>query len=175
MAGLCAIFSITQAIVSNAYVAFVLVLLFGGAAWLGISALGYSEFILARELLRGAEFQRAVSARVSLRSLKNALARASDIQQCWRVLQAHAGAFGFDRIRLTAGDNEFGASWSDDAAHFTIRIPLNYDGFIELQRAFGSPAFPMAVTLFIDEIRAGTCRILAGSEREETRAMSSSV
>ena len=73
MCGLAAACSLLQSVVSNYYVAALILLLFLAAVWFGIHYLGYAELILAGRIMRGDTLQRTVRAHLAVSSFESAV------------------------------------------------------------------------------------------------------
>lgn len=131
------------------------VLLFCGGVWLGVSRLHYVEFALLRSLLSGGHFRGLLNAHISLRSVGKALDKCSGTEECWNVILKSSSQFGFSGVRLKLNGNEFvySAEKSNPANEWTVRIALPGSGYLNLSRHCASEPSP-AVALYADTLGA---------------------
>jgi UDP-GlcNAc:undecaprenyl-phosphate/decaprenyl-phosphate GlcNAc-1-phosphate transferase len=133
----------------------VVVLLFCGAAWIGIQHLGYAEFALARRLLTSGMFQDTLSAQMQVRALEQSLEAAPSLDACFDIIRDACLNFDFVEIRLRVG----GDVWQENLraingdASWHLRIPLASGDYINFTRLNDSSVLPMGVAPFMDVIQ----------------------
>jgi len=131
---------------NNIFAGFAL-LAFCGAACFAIKYLGYLEFDTASRIAFRGTFRQVLRSEMILHTTWTHLSRASTPAACWQVVRATASELGFCRAGMKLDDVEFLESFdtADAAPLWTITIPLDGRGQIELAHRFEQPA--TAVTL----------------------------
>jgi UDP-GlcNAc:undecaprenyl-phosphate GlcNAc-1-phosphate transferase len=134
--GLAAAFSLVQSAVVNQFQGLIIVL-FCGAAWIGIQHLGYAEFGVARQVFMKGKFRRVIDGYTRLQQLETSLARAEGLDEMWPVLAKGAEEFGFTAIRMDYM-NEYRVSEISRAPEhrWFVRIELPLDQYVEFTRGF---------------------------------------
>jgi UDP-GlcNAc:undecaprenyl-phosphate/decaprenyl-phosphate GlcNAc-1-phosphate transferase len=152
--GLAATFSILQWF-AKGNMSGVVVLLFCGAAWIGIQHLGYAEFSLARRIVTAATFRNTVSAQLQIKSLETSLDAADSMDDCFALIREASLKFDFVEIRLQV----CGEVWQERLravngdARWHLRIPLGTNDYINFTRLNDSSILPMGVAPFMDVIQ----------------------
>jgi hypothetical protein len=134
-----------------------ILVLFSGAAWIGVQNLGYTEFRAARRLLFAGAFQNLVNAQLALRRLEESLGMARTTEERWRAVESAAGGFGFERVELYLDGAHYLRQAAGPNGHvcWELRVPLGGDDRVYLARAFQCPLPPAAVEQFAEALRAG--------------------
>jgi len=119
----------------------IIVLLFCGAAWIGVQHLGYQEFNLASRMLLAGSFQRMLNMQLELRKFEQSLSSATTMAECSRVVTEACQTFGFTGLRLSSRHHVFrtDVSGTESEERWTIRIPLPDGGHVNLMRSFDLP------------------------------------
>lgn len=132
-----------------------IVVLFCGAAWLGIQHLGYNEFSTARQMLVAGTFQQILDTQLRLRSLEAELLADKSIQAYWEHILDAARTFDFVEVRLSFADTIYQQRLRDTEGDlcWSLRVPLPGVGYINFTRPHESPVFSMGVSAFIDVVR----------------------
>lgn len=148
-------FSLLQRLLHNPALAGLLLLLFCAVLWVTIQYLNYPEFSLARQLILGGEWREILQARLKLMGLRQALAAAATVEECWQALRQSAQDLGFCAVRLEwQGERRqeaLGPALAEQC--WSLRIPLGVGDFIELRREFGSALPPVVVSALADILR----------------------
>ena len=77
-----------------------IVILFCGAACVGIGRLEYTEFAMAGKMFLGGKFRRIIDAETRLKDFETALENASGIGECWSQICVSSTDFGFRGVRM---------------------------------------------------------------------------
>src|SRR6204780_4138312 len=87
MYGLCGLVAVLSLLISALHnynqVSALIVILFGGAVWIGIRQLDYAEFASAGRMLFGGKFRRIIDVEARLKDFESTLAKADSIEECW--------------------------------------------------------------------------------------------
>ena len=154
MCGVAATFSLLQSMMRNQY-AGIVIILFCGAAWLGVQHLGYVEFGIAGRLMVPTTFLRVLNAQLRLRTLEDALASAETIDQCWLAVRDASRDLGFRRIAMRLDpqvyEESFGAPETEPC--WTLHVPLTPSEFVQLGHNFESQVESMVVSNLADILR----------------------
>jgi len=153
---LCGIVGIFSLCITNRQFEGLVLVVFCGAAWIGIQHLGYVELGVAGRMFIEGAFRRQLSAQIALEHYEDLLDGATDLPQCWAVLERAAREFGFRSARLLLPGRSFhfgpetaaGTAWQ-------IVVPLEDFGSIELWRALGD-TWPSAVVAPFIEMVSGS-------------------
>jgi UDP-GlcNAc:undecaprenyl-phosphate GlcNAc-1-phosphate transferase len=153
--GVAAGFSLLQALTRNAYLAVLIVALFSVVAWLGVRYLSYAEFALFGRFFRVGEFQRVLNTQLILEDFTAALWKSQTLEDCWQVLRKFYGRLGFSGAQLAAGGFRYSEGMEEMPAtsYWTVRLPLENGGSIELAHEFEQAALPVTVTAIADVLR----------------------
>jgi len=119
---------------------------FGGAVvvafcaiiWLAVRYLGYEEFNVARRMVFGGFFRRALNANVSVTQFEQAIQSARTVDECWSALLDTSRSFGLSAAILRLHSREFSATLADTAPAecWSLNIPLDGAGSIDLSVPF---------------------------------------
>lgn len=150
--GMVAVFSLIQTVARDLYLGTFLVVFFCVVAWIGVSYLGYAEFVFAGRMLRGAGFRQNVNAQLQLRAFENSISQAKTGEDCWQAIRNSSRSFGFRGIRFCFEDMIY-EDWDariQPSRFWNFRIALPEGNYIELAREFGCSTLPMIVGPFVD-------------------------
>jgi UDP-GlcNAc:undecaprenyl-phosphate GlcNAc-1-phosphate transferase len=154
LSSMVAVFSLLQSFSHSNQIASLVVIVFCAVAWMGIQYLEYVEFTLAgRFLLRG-DLQRSVKSQIDLDAFSVALAGVKNPEECLGLVGQTAGKFGFDLIQGQIAGKIFARS-CDSPPCWTVRVPLDADDFLELERVGGASTIASSAGPFIDTVRSG--------------------
>jgi UDP-GlcNAc:undecaprenyl-phosphate GlcNAc-1-phosphate transferase len=150
--GLAAGMSLLASVSANGF-AGVIIVLFCGAAWIGVQHLGYAEFETARRIVYAGTFRRLVNAELLLRAFRDELNAAATPEECWEVIQRTYTQFGFHEIRFKIGDRVYRHTTNGHGVpkSWTLRIQLSENDYLNLSREFDTQAPPI-VARFSDAI-----------------------
>ncbi len=76
-------------------------ILFGGAVWIGIRQLDYTEFASASRMLFGGKFRRIIDVEARLKDFEATLAKADMSSECWDHIRTGSRDFGFHEVRMS--------------------------------------------------------------------------
>ena len=140
-----------------------IVVLFCGAAWVGISRLQYTEFAMAGRMFLGGRFRRIIDAEARLKDFEKALEKASGIADCWSKICACSTDFGFRGVRMSINGRVFeDFSTTTRGRLWQIRIPLANSHYINFYRDFDVEMNPVILSAFVSSVE----RILQNRVRE---------
>jgi hypothetical protein len=136
-----------------------IVILFCGAAWIGVRHLQYAEFAMAGKMFLGGKFRRIIDAEARLKDFEIALAKANGIMECWNTIRACSTDFGFRGVRMSLNGKVF----EDLVPHangrlWQIRIPLADAHYINFFRDFDAEMNPVILSAFVNSVE----RVLQG-------------
>jgi len=148
-------FSLLQRLLDNTTLSVLLLLLFCAVLWISVHYLNYAEFALARRLIVGGEWREILRGRLNLLGFQQALASATTVEECWRVVRDASREFGFCFVRLRLQHESREESFGSPPASqcWTLQVPLSREDFIELRREFGSSLPSLIVSAFADTLR----------------------
>jgi hypothetical protein len=169
VAGIGAFLALLSTILNDRYAGFAL-LLFCGLACVGVKSLGYLEFRTAGRIAFRGTFREVLRSEMILHTTSAHLKHADTPADCWRVLKTVASELGFCRVRMKLDEVEFQESFDDLHSEplWTIHIPLNGRGRVELAHRFQQDAAALSVAPLTDLLHRSLG--LAGSgQRAEPR------
>src|ERR1017187_2135715 len=157
--GLCAVLSLVLSTARDRSAGLVIVV-FCLAAWLGIQHLGYAEFSMARSLVVAGTYRRLIDAHLALRSFREALAAACDVNQVWDAIRKTYRVFGFHEIDLRIDGNGYTERTIDGGSRaWVVRISLPGSDSVTLTRRTDSETPPI-VAAYVDTLSASLRRRL---------------
>ena len=154
--GLAALFSLVLSAAEGHYAGPILAL-FCAAAWIGIHQLGYAEFDIVGRLASPRTFRRAVDCQMRLRTLEEALAGASTVDECWLAVRQASRDLGFQHLVMRLDHSLYEDSAEDREGSpdrhalenlWTLDIPLSDTEYIKLGHVFQDAVPPMVVEPF---------------------------
>src|ERR1700691_120937 len=85
MYGICALVAILSLLASALHNQFsgLIVIVFGGAVWIGIRQLDYTEFASASRMFLGGKFRRIIDIETRMTDFEGSLAKAASLDECW--------------------------------------------------------------------------------------------
>ena len=154
-AGLAAGMALLSTILDNAHAGFVLVL-FCGVTWFGITQVGYKEFHLASRIASLTTFRHILKSQMILQTTQEHLNAAETPEAYWKVIRTAASELGFCQIWMTLDNMNFFESLDKDDSmpSWTITIPLQGGGQIELAHRFEKPVDAMLLAPLTDLMRS---------------------
>ncbi len=141
------------------------ILAFGGAAFLGIRKLRYSEFELVKTFFQG-ELQRSVDGRMRLENLRQDLDRAPGEAEWWEALVEFARECRLTRI-VWQGESRREAVLDPQPGRWRFRILLDGGHAVEME-GVAAPAGSLDLTRICEEVQASAAGKAAAWK--ETRA-----
>jgi UDP-GlcNAc:undecaprenyl-phosphate/decaprenyl-phosphate GlcNAc-1-phosphate transferase len=160
MYGLCALGALVSVLVSAVHYQYsgLIVILFGGAAWVLVSQLDYSEFASAGRILFGGTFRRMIDVEARLKDFEAKLAKASTVEDCWDHIRAGSQEFGFHDVRMSYSGRVFEDCHSDLSSakpRWQLRIPLPNSQYVNFYRGFDSEMDPLVISAFVETVQRG--------------------
>jgi UDP-GlcNAc:undecaprenyl-phosphate GlcNAc-1-phosphate transferase len=154
VAGIGAALSLLQSVATD-HMAGAVIVLFCGAAWIGIQHLGYTEFSTARRMLLAGTFQQTLDAQLRMRTFEQALGAAISLEECWDEILETAAKFDFVEVRMRIAGTIYQKCLRDAAGQecWSLRVPLPGVGYINFTRPHQSTVFTMGVAPFMDTVR----------------------
>jgi UDP-GlcNAc:undecaprenyl-phosphate GlcNAc-1-phosphate transferase len=158
--GLCGLVAVMSLMVSALHNQFsgLIVILFGGAVWLGIRQLDYTEFASAGRMIFGGKFRRIIDVETRLKDFETNLAKAASVEQCWDHIRAGSRDFGFHEVRMSFGGRQFEDLHSDASAtapRWQLRIPLPNSQYVNFYRGFDNEMNPLVISAFVEAVQRG--------------------
>jgi UDP-GlcNAc:undecaprenyl-phosphate/decaprenyl-phosphate GlcNAc-1-phosphate transferase len=102
-----------------------IVIVFIGAAWMGVQHLGYTEFAMAGRLFLKGGFRRIIDFETRLAEFEKTLGRSHGIEECWVRIRSGSREFGFQGVRMNFEGLVFEDFERGDARSlWELRIPL---------------------------------------------------
>jgi hypothetical protein len=172
--GICAVAALFSLLASalHSKLSGLIVVLFAGAAWLGIRQLYHAKFASAIRIFLGRKFRRIIDTETRTADFEASLTRATSMENCWAAIRAGSQSFGFHEVRMSLCGRLFEDAGSGPAKpRWQLRIPLPDSQWVNFYRDFDSQMNPMVLSAFVGavqrglEARAALTRMPPGSER----------
>lgn len=163
--GAAAALSLLYDVVQNDFGGLVIVI-FCGAAWLGVQHLGYAEFGIASRLLIRGQLRGIIDAQIRLQAFERELDAISDIERLWKRIEEGCRDFGFAGARLQVN----GRTWVTPAVaeassrFWQVRVPLAADGYVNLYIDPSEKTHPIVLSHFTAIVEQAVNRIRRGGD-----------
>lgn len=157
-----AVFSLAESVIQNRFAGLV-ILMFGGATYLGVHHLGYAEFEATRRFL-WAGLRPLLGAHVKLRVVECSLLAAGSVEQSWDALERGARSLGYTSIVACLKGVRFasGGAPSQAVAHWQMRLNLPGRDFVNITHCDDGSVQPVLVIPFVELVRRILPAKLAG-------------
>lgn len=161
MYGLCGLVAVLSLLISALHNQFsgLIVILFGGAVWVGIRQLDYTEFASAGRMLFGGRFRRIIDVETRLKDFESKLAKAESVEECWVHIRTGSRDFGFHEVRMSLSGKLFEDRHCDVATlaapRWQLRIPLPDSQYVNFYRGFDSEMNPLVISAFVEAVQRG--------------------
>jgi UDP-GlcNAc:undecaprenyl-phosphate/decaprenyl-phosphate GlcNAc-1-phosphate transferase len=153
--GLVAVLSLLVNAVNNRFSGLI-VLLFCGAAWIGIRHLDYAEFAAAGRMFLGGKFRRIIDAETRLINFESSLAKAADLEACWNKIREGSNEFGFHGARMSIQGSIFEEVRGRHAQPlWQLRIPLQAGEYVNFYCDFSVEMDPLIINQFVASVERG--------------------
>jgi len=109
--------------------------------WLALRYLRYDEFDCARRVIFGGVLRSALSANLAAREFETAIRGARSLEECWSAFEDHGPRLGLYSARMQVYGRMFAAPFREAetvTVCWSLRVPLNGAGFVELEAPFGA-------------------------------------
>jgi len=147
-----------------------IVILFCAVAWLGVRNLEYVEFTLASRMFLGGKFRRIIDAETRLVGFETSLAKAADLEECWRRIRAGSTEFGFQGVRMSMNGMVYEVVDSSESRRlWQLRIPLEGGQYVNFFRDFLSEMNPLILSAFVGAVEKGLKAWMAARQDELAR------
>jgi UDP-GlcNAc:undecaprenyl-phosphate/decaprenyl-phosphate GlcNAc-1-phosphate transferase len=160
MYGLCGLVAVVSLLISALHnynqVSALIVILFGGAVWIGIRQLDYTEFASAGRMLFGGKFRRLIDVEARLKDFEATLAKADSVEECWGHIRTGSRDFGFHEVRMSLSGKLFEDLHSDASQpRWQLRIPLRDSQYVNFYRGFDTEMNPLVISAFVQAVQRG--------------------
>src|SRR5579862_7792515 len=117
--GVCAVVAVLSLLASALHNQFsgLIVIVFGGAVWIGIRQLDYAEFASAGRMFLGGRFRQIIDVETRMADFQNSLSKASSLEECWDQVRTGSRGFGFQGVRMNFEGLVFEDFQRADAKH----------------------------------------------------------
>lgn len=156
--GVCAVVAILSLLASALHNQFsgLIVIVFGGAVWIGIRQLDYTEFASASRMFLGGKFRRIIDVETRMADFESSLSKSATVDECWDHVRTGSQAFGFHEVRMSLGGRVFEEACSGPAkARWQLRIPLSDSQYVNFSRDFDSDMNPLVLSAFVEAVQRG--------------------
>jgi UDP-GlcNAc:undecaprenyl-phosphate GlcNAc-1-phosphate transferase len=154
--GVVAVLSLLASALHNQYSGLI-VILFGGAVWIGIRQLDYTEFASASRMFLGGKFRQIIDVEARMADFETSLSKAASTEECWAQVRAGSQSFGFHEVRMCLCGRVFeeASAVSPAKARWQLRIPLPNSQYVNFGRDFDSDMNPLVLSAFVEAVQRG--------------------
>jgi UDP-GlcNAc:undecaprenyl-phosphate GlcNAc-1-phosphate transferase len=125
------------------------VILFCGAAWIGVQHLGYAELGVAGRLALRGSFRNMVNAQVRLQQFERVLHSTRTIDDAWNAVLQGAREFNLSGVQLRFGGRFFDSAPAEDlSCLWQLRVPLMNGQSLSLERDPQQDVHPLILSSF---------------------------
>ena len=156
--GVCAVVAVLSLLASALHNQFsgLIVLVFGGAIWVGIRQLDYAEFASASRMFLGGKFRRIIDVETRMADFESSLSKAVSVEDCWEQMRSGSQSFGFQEVRMNLCGRYFEQTCPDPAKpRWQLRIPLSDSQYVNFARDFESDMNPLVLGAFVEAVQRG--------------------
>jgi UDP-GlcNAc:undecaprenyl-phosphate/decaprenyl-phosphate GlcNAc-1-phosphate transferase len=157
--GVCAVVAVLSLLAAALHNQFsgLIVIVFGGAVWIGIRQLDYTEFASASRMFLGGKFRRIIDVETRIADFQSSLSKAATVDECWTHIREGSHGFGFHEVRMSLGGRVFedASSSGPVKARWQLRIPLSDSQYVNFARDFDSDMNPMVLSAFVEAVQRG--------------------
>src|SRR5579862_5932211 len=158
MYGICGVVAVLSLLASALHNQFsgLIVIVFGGAVWIGIRQLDYTEFASASRMFLGGKFRRIIDVETRVADFESSLSKSTTVEECWTHVCSGSRSFGFHEVRMSLGGRVFEEVCSGPAkARWQLRIPLSNSQYVNFGRDFDSDMNPLVLSAFVEAVQRG--------------------
>src|ERR1700722_20051429 len=156
--GVCAVVAILSLLASALHNQFsgLIVIVFGGAVWIGIRQLDYTEFASASRMFLGGKFRRIIDVETRVADFESSLSKASTVEECWDQICSGSRSFGFHEVRMSLCGRVFEQPCLGPVKPmWQLRIPLSNSQYVNFGRGFDSEMNPLVLSAFVEAVQRG--------------------
>lgn len=156
--GVCGVVAVLSLVASALHNQFsgLIVLVFGGAVWIGIRQLDYAEFASASRMFLGGKFRRIIDVETRMADFENSLTKAVSVEDCWEQMRSGSQSFGFQEVRMSICGRTFEEAGPDPTKpRWQLRIPLPNSQYVNFARDFDSDMSPLVLNAFVEAVQRG--------------------
>jgi UDP-GlcNAc:undecaprenyl-phosphate GlcNAc-1-phosphate transferase len=156
--GVCAVVAVLSLLASALHNQFsgLIVILFGGALWIGIRQLDYTEFASASRMFLGGKFRQIIDVETRMADFETSLMKASSMEECWTQIRTGCQGFGFHEVRMSLCGRIFEESCEGPAKpRWQLRIPLPNSQYVNFSRDFDADMNPLVLSAFVEAVQRG--------------------
>jgi UDP-GlcNAc:undecaprenyl-phosphate GlcNAc-1-phosphate transferase len=159
--GVCAVVAVLSLLASALHNQFsgLIVIVFGGAVWIGIRQLDYTEFASASRMFLGGKFRRIIDVETRIADFQSSLAKSATVEECWAHVRTGSQGFGFHEVRMSLEGRVFeeasSASSGPAKPRWQLRIPLSNAQYVNFSRDFDSDMNPLVLSAFVEAVQRG--------------------
>ncbi|MGD0135454.1 MAG: MraY family glycosyltransferase [Bryobacteraceae bacterium] len=153
--GVVAVLSLLASALHNQFSGLI-VIVFGGAVWIGIRQLDYTEFASASRMFLGGKFRQIIDVETRMADFETSLAKAASVEDCWDHIRSGSQSFGFHEVRMSLSGRVFEETSLDSAKpRWQLRIPLPNSQYVNFSRDFDSDLNPLVLSAFVEAVQRG--------------------
>jgi UDP-GlcNAc:undecaprenyl-phosphate/decaprenyl-phosphate GlcNAc-1-phosphate transferase len=156
--GICGVVAVLSLLASALHNQFsgLIVIVFGGAVWIGVRQLDYTEFASASRMFLGGKFRQIIDVETRMADFESSLSKAQTTEECWDHIRAGSLDFGFHEVRLSLCGRVFEESNLGSAKpRWQLRIPLPNSQYVNFSRDFDSALNPLVLSAFVEAVQRG--------------------
>ncbi len=171
--GFCSLVAILSLLASVLHSQFsgLIVIVFCGAACLGIRHLEYAEFTTAGRMFLQGRFRRVIDSESRMLDFDKDLQRATGVQECWAKVLAGSREFQFQGVRMNLDGQVFENFCTPLSKRlWEVRIPLPDDQYVDFFRDFETETSPLILSAFVSTVERGITACLARSAEAASAA-----
>ena len=156
--GVCALVALLSLVASALHNQFsgLIVIVFGGAVWIGIRQLDYTEFASASRMFLGGKFRRIIDVETRVADFESSLSKAATLEDCWEQIRLGSQGFGFHEVRMSLNGRVFEETCAGPSKpRWQLRIPLSDAQYVNFSRDFDSDMNPLVLSAFVEAVQRG--------------------
>ncbi len=158
MYGICAVVAVLSLLASALHNQFsgLIVIVFGGAVWIGIRQLDYTEFASASRMFLGGKFRQIIDVETRMADFESSLTKSTTVDECWTHIRTGSQGFGFHEVRMSLCGQVFEYACSGQTKpRWQLRIPLADSQYVNFSRDFDSDMNPLVLSAFVEAVQRG--------------------
>jgi UDP-GlcNAc:undecaprenyl-phosphate GlcNAc-1-phosphate transferase len=156
--GVCGVVAVLSLLASALHNQFsgLIVIVFGGAVWIGIRQLDYTEFASASRMFLGGKFRQIIDVEARMVDFETSLAKATSVEECWDRIRTGSEDFGFNEVRMCLSGRVFeDSSLGPAKPRWQLRIPLPNSQYVNFSRDFDADMNPLVLSAFVEAVQRG--------------------